>query len=99
MCHPDPPSVIVINDSDQEDCGASQSDTSAVEVVYNIAGIRTANASGSTRSATRRGKSEPMSCDTGLAPATDTLTTSTSQLREVIVIDCDESPDKPPVRL
>jgi hypothetical protein len=103
MCHPDPAAVIVVNDSDQEDCGGSQSDTTIVPLIDRIAGIlSTAKASGSTGSATsRRGKSKLMSCDSGLAPTTDTgirQRPTKSQLHEVIVIDCDDSPPRPPVR-
>ena len=42
-----------------------------------------------------------MSCDRGLAPTTDTgirQRPTGSQLHEVIVIDCDEFSDTPPVR-
>jgi hypothetical protein len=96
MCHTDPPAVIVINDSDQEDCDGSQSDTSIVSLVDAIA-----KASGSA--ASRRGKSKLMSRDSRLAPTTDTgirqrPTKSKSQPHEVIVIDCDESSHKPLVR-
>lgn len=103
MSHPDPSVVIVVNDSDQEDCNGSQSDTSIISLVdgiYNT--LSTAEASGSTGPATsRRGKSKLMSCDSGLAPSTDTgirQRPTKTQLHEVIVIDCDESPHKPPVR-
>jgi len=107
MCHPDPPAVIVINDSDQEECGGSQPDTSIVPLVDSIDIPSTAKASGSTGSATsRRRKSKLMACDSGLAPITDTgirkgirRRPTKSQLHEVIVIDCDDSPPKPPVRL
>ena len=103
MCHPDPPAVIVVNDSDQEDRGDSQSDTSIVSLVDDISGIlSTAKASGSTGFATsRRGKSKLMSCDSSLTPSTDTGIRQRpirSQPHEVIVIDCDDSPRKPPVR-
>jgi hypothetical protein len=97
MCHPDPPAVIVVNDSDQEDCGGSQSDTSIVSLVDGIA-----KASGSTGFATsRRGRSKLMSCDSRLARTTDTgirQRPTKSQPHEVIVIDCDESSHKPLVR-
>lgn len=101
MCHPDPPVVIVVNDSDQEDCGGSQSDTSIISLVDDISTIlSTAKASGSTGSATsRHGKSKLMSCSSNLAPTTDTgirRRPTKSQLRDVIVIDCDESSHKPP---
>jgi hypothetical protein len=36
--HPEPPAVIVVSDSDQEDCG-SQSDSSIVSLVSSIASI------------------------------------------------------------
>ena len=102
MGHPDPPAVIVVNDSDQEDCGGSQSDTSTVSLVNSIASILSnAKASGSTRSVTsRRNKSELMSCDSrNEATVTGIRQRLTrSQLQEVIVIDCDESSDKPQVR-
>jgi hypothetical protein len=94
--HPDPPAVIVVSDSDQEDC-SSQSDTSIVSLI-----LSTARASRSTRSAkSRHGKSKLMPCDSGLAPTTDTgirQRPTGSQLHEVIVIDCDESSDTPLVR-
>jgi hypothetical protein len=98
MCHPDPPAVIVINDSDQEDC--SQFDKSTISLENGIAGIlSTDNASGSTSSVTsRRGKSEAVSCDTRFAPTTDTRIRrrSTRSLpHEVIEIDS----DTPSVRL
>ena len=96
MCHPDPSAVIVVNDSDQEDCGGSQSDASSVSLIATILG----KASGSTRSATfRRGKSKLMSCVSG--PTNDTgirQCPTGSQLHEVIVIDCDEPSDTPTVR-
>ena len=101
MCHPDPPPVIVVSDSDRDDFGGSQSDTSIVSLVNSLT---TAKASGSTRFATsRRGKSRLMSCGSGLAqsPTTDTgirRRPTRSQLHEVIVIDCDESSDTPLVR-
>jgi hypothetical protein len=41
MCHPDPPAVIVVSDSDRDD--GSQSDTSIVSLVNSLS---TAKASG-----------------------------------------------------
>ena len=101
MCHPDPQAVIVVNDSDQEDCGGSQSDTSIVSLVDGISSIlNTAKASGSTGPTTSRpGKSKLMSCDGG--PTTDTRIRprrTKNQSHEVIVIDSDESSHMPPVR-
>jgi hypothetical protein len=76
MCHPDPPAVIVVSDSDQEDCGGSQSDTSIVSLVDGIAGILgTAKASGSTGPTT----------DIGIRQRP-----TKNQRHEVIMIDCDE---------
>lgn len=84
MCHPDPSAVIVVNDSEQDDCNGSQSDTSIISLVDGIAStLGTAKASGSTSSAT----------DIGIRQRP-----TKSKLHEVIVIDCDEPSHKPPVR-
>jgi hypothetical protein len=96
MSHSVSPAVIVIDDSDQEDC--SQSRASTVAVLNTIAGVlSTANASSSAHPATsRRGKSDP----TGLATPTNTQIrqrSAKSQPDEIIVIDSDESSDKPQV--
>jgi len=95
MYHPDPPVVIVVNDSDQEDCGGSQSDTSSVSLVDSTASILSPGSATS-----RRGKSRLMLC--ARPPTTDAgirQRPTRSQLHEVIVIDSDDSPHKPLVRL
>lgn len=95
--HPNPPAVIVVSDSDQDDCG-SQSDASIVSLI-----LSTVEASG-PKATSRHDKSKLMQCDSGLALTTDTgirrrpTAPTGSQLHEVIVIDCDESSDTPLVR-
>jgi hypothetical protein len=93
--HLDPPPVIVVSDSDEDDC-RSPSDSSIVSLLLST------KPSGSKRSAkSRRGKSKLIPCDNGHAPTTDTgirQRPTGSQVHEVIVIDCDESSDTPPVR-
>lgn len=97
MSHSSAPAVIVIDDSEQEDC--SQSRAGTVSVLKSIVGIlSTANASSSAHPATsRRGKSDPA----GLATPTNTQIHQRSPKSqpddEIIEIESDEFLDKPQV--
>ena len=85
MGHLNPPTVIVIDDSDQEDCPQP--------AVNSIAGPSNAPHPPTSQ----RGKSVPMP---QLPPPTGAQTrqrSAKSKPHEIIEIDSDESSDKPPV--